>query len=196
MPAFTTIVNALVAVGAKPFATTMQAFRDNPIAIAEGDPTAPVVASAWHPFNKVTNGDANTGQIWGFTANGAVAAVTSPDFADGWDYGFLFQDVSVAVSLRINLWRETSGAYAGPVAMGAATGVVSGFVELPFCRRVLSSQSANFSLGDSVAIRAPGNAGIPCSPSQKILRAQFSAGSGNIGGTASSFIYMYRKRSV
>jgi hypothetical protein len=43
MTAFTTITNALVAVGAKPFATTVQALRDNPVAIAEGDATAPRV---------------------------------------------------------------------------------------------------------------------------------------------------------
>ena len=39
--AWTNISNALVAVGAKPFATTVQALRDNPVAIAEGDATAP-----------------------------------------------------------------------------------------------------------------------------------------------------------
>ena len=43
MTAYTTITNALVAVGAKPFATTIQALRDNPLAIAEGDPTAPKI---------------------------------------------------------------------------------------------------------------------------------------------------------
>jgi hypothetical protein len=40
MTAWTTITNALVAVGAKPFASTMQALRDNPVAAFEGDPTA------------------------------------------------------------------------------------------------------------------------------------------------------------
>lgn len=43
MTTFTSISNALVAVGAKPFATTVQALRDNPIAIAEDDPTAPKI---------------------------------------------------------------------------------------------------------------------------------------------------------
>lgn len=43
MPAWTTISNALVAVGAKPFATTVQALRDNPSAIAEGATGAPRV---------------------------------------------------------------------------------------------------------------------------------------------------------
>lgn len=46
MPEFTTISNALVAVGAKPFATTIQALRDNPHAIAEGAPGAPRVQDA------------------------------------------------------------------------------------------------------------------------------------------------------
>lgn len=41
MTAWTTISNALVAVGAKPFATTAQALRDNPIALAEGAAGAP-----------------------------------------------------------------------------------------------------------------------------------------------------------
>jgi hypothetical protein len=43
MTAYTTISNALVAVGAKPFATTIQALRDNILAIAEDDPTAPKI---------------------------------------------------------------------------------------------------------------------------------------------------------
>lgn len=46
MTTYTNITNALVAVGAKPFATTIQALRDNPIAIAEGDVTAPKVQRA------------------------------------------------------------------------------------------------------------------------------------------------------
>lgn len=49
MTAFTNLLNALVAVGAKPFATTIQALRDNPIAIAENDPSVPEVLRA-HPL--------------------------------------------------------------------------------------------------------------------------------------------------
>lgn len=46
MTAYTTISNALVAVGAKPFATTIQALRDNILAIQEGDATAPKIQDA------------------------------------------------------------------------------------------------------------------------------------------------------
>jgi len=44
--AWTNISNGLVAVGAKPFATTIQALRDNPIAIADGATGAPRVRGA------------------------------------------------------------------------------------------------------------------------------------------------------
>jgi hypothetical protein len=44
--AWTNIDNALVSVGALPFATTIQALRDNPIAIANGDAGAPRVQAA------------------------------------------------------------------------------------------------------------------------------------------------------
>lgn len=44
--AWTNIDNALVSVGALPFATTIQALRDNPIAIANGDEGAPRVQAA------------------------------------------------------------------------------------------------------------------------------------------------------
>lgn len=46
MTTYTNIPNALVQVGAKPFATTIQALRDNPLAIAEGAAGAPKVAGA------------------------------------------------------------------------------------------------------------------------------------------------------
>jgi hypothetical protein len=41
MTTYTAISNTLVSVGAKPFASTIQALRDNPIAIGEADSTVP-----------------------------------------------------------------------------------------------------------------------------------------------------------
>jgi hypothetical protein len=43
MTTYTAISNTLVSVGAKPFASTIQALRDNPIAIAEGTSGAPKI---------------------------------------------------------------------------------------------------------------------------------------------------------
>lgn len=42
MTTYTTISNALVQVGAKPFSTTVTALRDNPIAIGEADASVPL----------------------------------------------------------------------------------------------------------------------------------------------------------
>jgi hypothetical protein len=52
--AWTNIDNALVSVGALPFATTIQALRDNPIAIANGDAGAPRVQTAGIANNAIT----------------------------------------------------------------------------------------------------------------------------------------------
>lgn len=41
MTTYTDIPNSLVAVGAKPFASTIQALRDNPLALNEGDASVP-----------------------------------------------------------------------------------------------------------------------------------------------------------
>jgi|GEM_PF-3298555 len=206
MTAFTNILNALVAVGAKPFATTMQALRDNPISIAEGDPTAPVNTAAWHPYNKVINNDANNGRIWSFSVDGAVAAVTTPDFANGWEYAILFDEVfssGAAGAFNINLWRETGGAYGGALQVGtfsiSSTLSGSGFIELPHVRKTRRTHSA-LTFGDqngadstsaAVAVqRNRWNHGT----AQKILRAQLTAATGNITGGASSAIYLYRRK--
>jgi hypothetical protein len=208
MPAFTTIVNALVAVGAKPFATTMQALRDNPVAIAEGDPTAPVVAAGWHPYNKTINNDANTGRIWSQAVDGSVAVVTTPDFANGWDYALLFDRVATSgafAALRVNLFRETGGAYAGVSATGfsggGGGGLITGLMELPDMRLVRVSHFARGFLtnaggtdGTTVGTTAL-SGGATHATAQRILRAQISLASGNFTGTGAA-IYMLRRRNV
>jgi hypothetical protein len=85
MTTSTVISNALVAVGAKPFASTMQALRDNIAAGLECDPTAPVNAACWHPYDMVYGNDGAIGRFY----NGAVvASVAAPTMELGWDYLF------------------------------------------------------------------------------------------------------------
>jgi hypothetical protein len=76
--AWTNISNALVSVGALPFATTIQALRDNPIAIANGDAGAPRIVNAamaaptagsTHIIKRVYQGQY---AIPGFEATGAL----------------------------------------------------------------------------------------------------------------------------
>ncbi|WWT39541.1 hypothetical protein [Microcystis phage Mae-JY02] len=208
MPTYTALSNALVAVGAKPFATTIQALRDNPLAIAEGDSAAPVNAYGWHPYNKVTVGDTNTGVIWSFAANGAVATVTTPDFADGWEYAFQFERLQTSsgssTSFNINLFRETAGAYAGASALVASgfstTLMLNGYAELLNPRLVRSHHVAQGffavnTIANALGGFAVGSGGAAHGTAQKILRAQFSCGVGNITGTGAA-IYMLRRRNV
>lgn len=209
MTAYTTITPALVAVGAKPFATTIQALRDNPIAIAECDASAPVNAAEWHPYNKAFNNDANTGRIWSTAVDGAQAIITTPDFADGWDYGFLFDNVNSSAlggNLQVNLFRETGGAYAGVsstgISLASATNIVTGFFAIlnlrlnrnaHFCEGFVRSGPSS----DSATVTTSAiSGGATHATSQKITRLQFSLSSGgNFQGTGAA-IYMLKRRNV
>lgn len=113
MPAYTTISNALVAVGAKPFATTMQALRDNPLAIAEGDATAPRILDAALDTGAATA----AGITWvGLrTASLALGAVGS--------YAFLAQ-ASANVAITAGTTYAGSGLRYGGV-FGTSSGVAS-----------------------------------------------------------------------
>lgn len=65
--------------------TLVQALADNPVAMAEGDDTAPVVQAGWHPYDKVTYGDTNDGLLWDFDVDGNSNAV-SLNFTNGYEY--------------------------------------------------------------------------------------------------------------
>ena len=79
--AWTNIDNALVSVGALPFATTIQALRDNPIAIANGDAGAPrlqtngIQDSAVTTTKIASNERMTTANVLGATASASVGAV-------------------------------------------------------------------------------------------------------------------------
>jgi hypothetical protein len=87
--AWTTISNALVAVGALPFATTMQALRDNPIAIANGNAGAPRIQTAAIQDSAVTTAKLasgermNTTNVLGQTAGASVGAIGTYAFMRG-----------------------------------------------------------------------------------------------------------------
>lgn len=128
--AWTTISNALVAVGAKPFATTIQALRDNPGAIAEGATGAPVVSAGWHPYNMVSIGDSNDGKFYDNAINGNQASITTPTFEDGFEYVVRWSGLSStsgAVQFRIN-------AVALSGSTGTAADTVNGAVFIPYTR--------------------------------------------------------------
>jgi hypothetical protein len=109
--AWTNISNALVSVGALPFATTIQALRDNPIAIANGDAGAPRVQTAG-----IAAGERmTTANVLGQTAGAALGAVGSYAFCRGQGLGPITAGATAAGSL---LRYSSSGSAAGATPVG------------------------------------------------------------------------------
>lgn len=156
----------------------------------------------WEPY------DGATGRIWSFAVDGAVTTITTPDFVDGWEYAFQFERLQTSsgssTSFNINLFRETAGAYAGASALVASgfstTLMLNGYAELLNPRLVRSHHVAQGffavnTIANALGGFAVGSGGAAHGTAQKILRAQFSCGLGNITGTGAA-IYMLRRRNV
>ena len=90
-----------------------RALRDNPIAISEAATGAPVVVAGWHPYDMVKIGDGNDGVFYDFAVHGTQATITTPDFADGYEYAIRFANLgcSSTSALNVDLYRETDAAY-------------------------------------------------------------------------------------
>lgn len=99
MTAWTTISNALVAVGAKPFATTIQALRDNMAAALEGATGAPRLH--YSAMDRLRAGDEIR---W---SRAALVALTSSTFTlvTGSSWGF---NQAGNIRIRFNHWRGVS----------------------------------------------------------------------------------------
>ena len=90
----------------------------NPIAIANAKNGSPIIQTGWHPYDAVEAGDGATGEIWSFSAEGAVTVITSPTFEDGYEYRFVFDGLShdaasVSRGVQMEFYRETSAAWSG-----------------------------------------------------------------------------------
>jgi hypothetical protein len=201
MATWTTIPNAAVAVGGIPSSTTVQAFRDNPVAIAESASGAPVVFSGWHPVDKVSVGDGKTGLIYSHAVNGTVATVVTPDFEDGYEYRIIGRDLthddaSNNRTLTVQGFYETAAAYRDMVS---STGLTStGFFGCDYeiltprisarAHLVRSTTYANGNVNTGT-----GSSDSYITTAQKLTRARitFRAGSNNITGGQ---IWFFRRR--
>jgi len=175
---------------------------------ANAPPPSP---QGWQPWN------GTNGLIWSFPVDGAVSTVTSPDFEDGYEYLFVGNAVQSSSSgnLRMNLFRETSGAYAGAVNVSitslSGVSIIDFRAEVEFARMVRRNHAilgGESNLGTDVALSYAGSTSrywadagarpvVRHATAQKILRVQFSVSSGNITGSGSEGqIYMYRRGSA
>lgn len=179
----------------------MTKMRDNPIAISEGATDAPVLSTAWHPYNQTLVGDANTGEIWSQSSDGNQAQIVSADFEDGYEYMFVFEDISCSASenLQIELYLETDATYdtaitISPTLISAASGYY-GICELHFPRLVTVIHGLRYmGARDSTVTGAAGFTETfnYDTTAQAILRARLSfSGGGNFDAGA---VYQYRRR--
>lgn len=198
-------------VGAPATSLSFERWFRNPVAMAQGDPGSPILGSGWHPYNSTEVGDASTGRIWSFAVDGAVASVTSPDFEDGFEYRFRI-DSLIGNEPSINLYRQTSAAYAGASRLFDIYGVVAA-TRIHGRIDILRPREPTFiHTIETALVPNPTGAGVGAPPAdsvtgfnagytpligfinhataQKILRVQFA-------NTASNFtdggIYMYRR---
>lgn len=157
----------------------------------------------WHPYNKTAVNDANDGLIWSFAANGAVAEVVTPNFVDGFEYMIVLDRVlnSSNGNIRVDIYRETSAAYAGATTISTSTTSVpvSGVIEITRPRAV-SKQHQIFArtegdASDSVAAQTPTFIVAKHTTAQKLLRARLNMNTGNITGSGGvGAIYLYKRR--
>ncbi len=136
MTAFITVTNASLAVDEAITSPQGVAFRDNPIAIAECDDTAPVNQAVWHPYDKVLNGDSNNGLIYDSAVSGAVTAVESPTFLSNFEYRFRFFLSGTEAALFFQGWNGSSWITVLQQASDTST-QREGFFELGYGLRVM-----------------------------------------------------------
>lgn len=153
------------------------------------------LASVWHPYNKTTIGDANTGLIYDYGVSGAVSSVVTPDFADGWEYMIVYNDLSAGSGsppymLQVELYGETSAAYSGAKDVsGALSSLISGHLQLPWVRSARTWQPG-VALAVGVSSTTETSVGFQMVSAQKALRARVSFSSGNIDAGK---LYLYRR---
>jgi hypothetical protein len=165
-------------------------WRDNPLAVAEADSTAPVNQGNWHPYNKVTNGDSNDGVFYDFAVSGALASVQSPIFADGYEYMVRGLGLSCTTggAFQVEGRRESDAAYNAAVTV---FNTISGATILSFemmCPTVRLSQQMHVFPTQGVFGGASnggiagvtGTWGHAQATAQKVQRLRFSYASGNI----------------
>lgn len=206
MTTYTTIPNGDIDQDSPVTQPLLTALRDNPIATAEGASGSPVIFAGWHPYNLTEVGSTETGVIYDFSIDGTVASVESPNFADGFEYAFVFNGISssaAATELRMSLYRDTDAAYFTDVSilsgLSFSTEVVQGIIQVQMPRLAKYVHSCvSLSIGharrtDTGAVTVSGGmvASFNDATLQTTSKARFRFDSGNIdAGT----ITMLRRR--
>jgi hypothetical protein len=172
-------------------------WRDNPIAIAEGAPDAPVVATGWHPYNLTTVGGAQTGLFYDNAVDGNTTTIDTPDFEDGYEYAVRMENFGATgtATITVAAFRETSGSLSAAVSLITGNSLLWGVLEVPMARVNKTGQGVFSSTGlyrnAGIETDFIGALGIPygVSTAQKTTRIRFAGATFNSGR-----LYLLRRR--
>jgi hypothetical protein len=180
--------------------TLMGKVVNNPIAIAEGSAGAPFLSAGWHNYD----GAQALTAFYDFGIHGALATVVSPDFADGWEYQFYFDEVTgsggTTADFQVELYRETSAAYATASIFltDSANSIIRGLLTVHLPRHSVKFHRITSEVVDGTAANSASMAtteayvaSVAHATAQKILRARLSFNTGNINGGK---IFMARRQ--
>jgi len=109
------------------------AWKDNVLAIAETDATAPLAAFTW----QIEDGTGGSDPIWDHSVDGTVAEIETPVFDAGWEYALVGEGVSIndAGNLELSVYRAANSTYSGVqgvAAYGATSETHSFFIHIVF----------------------------------------------------------------
>lgn len=147
MTTFTSLPNSAVQTGGRPRGSTITALRDNPVAIAECDPTAPVNQAAWHPYNRTFGNGSENGRFYDFAVDGAITTIQSPVLEDGYEYRLRIGGLSLGTTnqpLSIELRGQASGVYSGIATLVPAWGLSNIMFAEVFFPTVRRTQRSHF----------------------------------------------------
>ncbi len=182
MTAHTVLPNSLFLQDKPILGSTGMALRDNVVAAAEAADDAPVLVAGWHPYDMVNIGDGADGVFYDFAIDGTQATITTPDFADGYEYAIRFANLgcdATSVTLNVALYRETDAAYTTVWTSANTTdGAAYGWVEI-HAPRVAGTDHFVTARATMANIAEAKTSGFWAATVQKILRARISWSSGH-----------------
>lgn len=173
----------------------IEALDSNLGAVLAAETDAPYDQMTWHPYDGVTVGDGNTGELWDFATDGAVTTVTSPDFTAGYEYRFILQDVECGGGVvNLAIYRATGAAWTSAVTItDTVTYEVNGTADLfrpMVSATVLSGYGLTVSRGEA--------AGLITALNYELGSSGDTCGKARLGQTGLGFdggtIYLYRRR--
>lgn len=186
MTAHTDLPNSLFLQDKPILGSTGMALRDNVAAAAEAATGAPVLVAGWHPYDMVKIGDGNDGVFYDFAVHGTRATIMTPDFADGYEYAVMLEDLgcNATSKLVVSLYKETDAAYqAAWTSTNTTSGAVYGWFPIVIPRVAKNVHTIEYHTALNTmpnTVVEVGMSGMYDATIQKILRARFAWYSGNI----------------